>query len=50
MPAYKRALELERAYAQRDSGLSEMKGDPLLRGLEADPRYAPFLQKMRLPP
>jgi tetratricopeptide (TPR) repeat protein len=40
---------LDRAYAQRDAGLSEMKGDPLLKTLEADPRYAAFLQKMRLP-
>jgi TolB-like protein/Tfp pilus assembly protein PilF/predicted Ser/Thr protein kinase len=40
---------LERAYAQRDSGLSQMKGDPLLKSLEADPRYTPFLKKMRLP-
>ncbi|HSA93630.1 MAG TPA: tetratricopeptide repeat protein, partial [Terriglobales bacterium] len=45
-----RAFEwLERAYAQRDGGLSEMKGDPLLRSLERDPRYAAFLKKMRLP-
>lgn len=40
---------LERAYAQRDSGLSEIKGDPLLKSLERDPRYAAFLKKMRLP-
>jgi TolB-like protein/predicted Ser/Thr protein kinase len=40
---------LERAYAQRDSGLPEMKGDPLLKNLEADPRYGAFLEKMRLP-
>jgi len=40
---------LERAYAQRDSGLAEMKGDPLLKSLERDPRYAAFLKKMRLP-
>jgi len=45
-----RAFEwLERAYAQRDAGLSEMKGDPLLKSLERDPRYAAFLKKMRLP-
>ena len=29
---------LERAYKQRDGGLSEMKGDPLLRNIEKDPR------------
>jgi TolB-like protein/Tfp pilus assembly protein PilF/predicted Ser/Thr protein kinase len=40
---------LERAYAQRDPGLTEMKGDPLLRSLEDDPRYTAFLKRMRLP-
>ena len=40
---------LERAYAQRDPGLTEMKGDPLLRSLEDDPRHAAFMKKMRLP-
>jgi len=45
-----RAFEwLERAYTQRDGGLSEMKGDFLLKRLESDPRYIPFLKKMRLP-
>jgi serine/threonine protein kinase/tetratricopeptide (TPR) repeat protein len=46
-----RAFEwLERAYAQRDSGLSQIKGDPHLKRLASDPRYAAFLEKMRLPP
>jgi hypothetical protein len=40
---------LERAYAQRDGGLPEIKGDPLLKNVESDPRYAAFLKKMRLP-
>ena len=40
---------LERAYKQRDGGLSEMKGDPLLRSLHSDPRWKAFLQKMKLP-
>ena len=40
---------LDRAYVLRDPGLSEMKGDPLLRNLEHDPRFAVFLQKMHLP-
>jgi tetratricopeptide (TPR) repeat protein len=40
---------LERAYKQRDGGFAEMKGDPLLRNIEKDPRYRPFLQKMKLP-
>ena len=40
---------LDRAYAQRDGGFSEMKGDPLLKNLEGDPRYVAFLRKMKLP-
>ena len=40
---------LERAYKQRDGGVTEMKGDPLLRSLESDPRYKAFLQKLKLP-
>lgn len=45
-----RAFEwLENAYAQRDSGLTQMKGNPLLKSLESDPRYAAFLKKMHLP-
>jgi tetratricopeptide (TPR) repeat protein len=40
---------LERAYKQRDPGLTLMKGDPLLRSLEHDPRYPAFLRKMKLP-
>jgi len=45
-----RAFEwLDRAYSQRDTGLAEVKVDPLLRNLKSDPRYAAFLKKMRLP-
>jgi eukaryotic-like serine/threonine-protein kinase len=40
---------LERAYKQRDAGLLEMKGDPLLRNIEKDARYTAFLKKMNLP-
>jgi len=40
---------LERAYAQRDGGLSDMKGDPLLSNLWADPRYTALLRKLKLP-
>jgi tetratricopeptide (TPR) repeat protein len=40
---------LERSYKQRDSGLAQMKGDPLLRNIEKDPRYTAFLKKMNLP-
>ena len=39
---------LERAFVQRDPGLSNMQHDPLLRNVHADPRWLPFLQKMRL--
>ncbi len=41
---------LERSYAQRDQGLTYfLKGDPLLKNLETDPRYEEFLKKMLLP-
>jgi TolB-like protein/DNA-binding winged helix-turn-helix (wHTH) protein/Flp pilus assembly protein TadD len=40
---------LDRAYAQRDSGLTGTKADPLLKGLRNDPRYAAFLKKLNLP-
>jgi tetratricopeptide (TPR) repeat protein len=40
---------LERAYAQRDAGLVGMKGDPLLKKIESDPRYRVFMNKIRLP-
>ena len=39
---------LERAYVQRDPGLSVMKRDPMLRKLHDDPRWQPFLEKMGL--
>ena len=39
---------LERAFMQRDGGLAQIKGDPLLRNIEKDPRYRAFLQKMKL--
>jgi TolB-like protein/class 3 adenylate cyclase len=45
-----RAFEwLERAYTERDAGLIEIKGDPLLKSLRRDARYATFLKKMHLP-
>src|SRR5882762_6179217 len=40
---------LDRAYAQRDSGLIGTKVDPLLKSLRKDPRYAAFLKKLNLP-
>ena len=39
---------LDRAYRQRDVELFWIKGDPLLKNLESDPRYAVLLQKMKL--
>jgi TolB-like protein/Tfp pilus assembly protein PilF len=40
---------LERAYKQRDGGLTNITGDPLLREIVKDPRYAAFMKKMKLP-
>jgi serine/threonine-protein kinase len=40
---------LERAYQQRDGGLSDIKTDPPLAELRNDPRYKAFLRKMKLP-
>ena len=40
---------LERAYQQRDPGLTDMKTDPLFKSLRDDPRYGEFLKKMHLP-
>ena len=39
---------LERAYAQRDPGVTYLATDALLRPLHADPRWQPFLQRMGL--
>ncbi len=40
---------LERAYDQRDGGLTAIKGDPLLHNIINDPRYTAFLKKLKLP-
>ena len=40
---------LERAYQQRDGGLSDLKLDPLLASLRGDPRYKTLLKTMKLP-
>ena len=40
---------LDRAYKQRDGGCSQIVGDPLLRNIVKDPRYAAFMKKMKLP-
>ena len=42
-------LWLEKAYKKKDTWLIWLKGDPLLKNLESDPRYAAFLKKMKLP-
>jgi TolB-like protein/Tfp pilus assembly protein PilF len=39
---------LERAYAQKDSLLSSIRGDPAFKKIEGDPRYKAFLRKMNL--
>ena len=40
---------LERAYNQRDGGLTDIKSDRLVRGLAGDPRYKALLRKLKLP-
>ena len=40
---------LQRAYAMKSTSLWQLKGDPLLKALAADPRYKTFLRKMNLP-
>jgi adenylate cyclase len=40
---------LETAYNKKDSWLYWLKGDPLLKNLEGDPRHIAFLKKMNLP-
>lgn len=40
---------LDRAYKQRDGGVTQMKGDPRLRNLWRDPRWNAFLKRMNLP-
>jgi serine/threonine protein kinase/TolB-like protein len=40
---------LQRALIQRDDSLYSIKGAPLLRNLESDPRYKALLGKMNLP-
>ncbi len=44
-----RAFEwLDRAYDQRDPGVTEAKQDPEMRALHADPRWEKFLRKLKL--
>ena len=40
---------LERAYAQRDGGMSDLAFDPLLVSLHADPRFGALLRRIGLP-
>jgi adenylate cyclase len=41
---------LDRAFAQRDIGLAELKGEPLFRNLQDDPRWTTFLvERLKLP-
>jgi predicted Zn-dependent protease len=40
---------LENAYLKKDGWLVFLKGDPLLKNLEGDPRHIAFLKKMNLP-
>ena len=40
---------LERAYKQKDSGLIEITGEPLLEGIADDARFESFLRRMKLP-
>jgi hypothetical protein len=40
---------LNRAFAQRDGGISDIKTDPLFASLRQDPRYVAMLRKLALP-
>jgi TolB-like protein/DNA-binding winged helix-turn-helix (wHTH) protein/Tfp pilus assembly protein PilF len=40
---------LEQAYAQRDAGLMQMKDEPLLKNISAEPRFHAILRAMNLP-
>ena len=40
---------LDRAYAQRDSGLISTKVNPFLNSLHSDPRYTALLKRLNLP-
>jgi len=40
---------LERAYAQRDAGVTRVRGDPILAPLRDDPRYVAFVRKLNFP-
>ena len=42
-------LWLERAYAQKDTGLVDLLGEVLFRNIWGDPRYRAIMLKMKLP-
>ncbi len=45
-----RAFEwFTKAYDAHDSDLTEIKGNPLVRNVERDPRYSALLRKIGLP-
>jgi serine/threonine protein kinase/TolB-like protein/cytochrome c-type biogenesis protein CcmH/NrfG len=45
-----RAFEwLDKTFAVHDSGIVQLKGDPLFKSLERDPRYADLLKRAHLP-
>jgi tetratricopeptide (TPR) repeat protein len=47
---FDRSLEwLDRAYKERDGGLTEISSDPLFKNLRHDPRYTDLLKKLHLP-
>ena len=39
---------LESAYAQHDSGLLDLKYDPIFDSVRRDPRYAKWLERMQI--
>ena len=41
---------LEKAYAERDEGLTRLKVDPRYKSLRTDPRYADLLRRIKLGP
>ena len=41
---------LAKSYEARDDGITEIKGDPLLKNVQRDPRFAALLGKMHLRP
>jgi TolB-like protein/thioredoxin-like negative regulator of GroEL len=41
---------LDQAVLKHDPGIQWLRGDPMLKGLVHDPRYAALLQRLKLPP